>query len=195
MSNHLKHIAILVSFLWLFSAVITLPIDGTVANETSEYQLSETNLSRAEWKLNHISNPCMEQWTTAYDLDDVYTYRTTEHFAWYAQAPWPVSEGLRSRGMQSRAIDPNHPGEVYTGRQSWAYWNNPTNLTMKFDWYIDSIPQPIDYDYFRLSIYLGSPSTVRMYYYFNCEITGFTNSSNYMYFFLNSPAQNWNVFD
>ena len=195
MSNHLKHTALFCVSLWLLSSMITTPTEAIVTLDNSQHQLAETDLGRAEWKLNHIQNPGMEQWTTAHDLEDVYTYRTNEHYAWYAQAPWPVFEGSRSRGMQSRAIDPNHPGEVYTSRSSWAYWNNPTNLTMKFAWYIDSIPQPIDYDYFRLNIYLGAPGIVHMYYYFNCENTVYTNSSNYMYFFLGGPAQDWNTFD
>lgn len=195
MSNHLKQIAIFCISLWLLLAMIATPTEALVTTNNSQFQLAETDLSRVDWKLNHIENPGMELWTTAHDLENVYTYRTNEHYAWYAQTPWPVFEGSRSRGMQSRAIDPNHPGEVYTSRTSWVYWNNPTNLTMKFAWYIDSIPQPINYDYFRLNIYLGAPGSVHMYYYFNCENTAYTNSSNYMYFFLDGPAQNWNSFD
>ncbi|MCK4568495.1 MAG: hypothetical protein KAU48_14405, partial [Candidatus Thorarchaeota archaeon] len=195
MSSHLRYIAIICVSLWLSSAMITTPTEALVTLDNSQHQIAETDLSRVNWKLNHISNPGMEEWTTTHDIDDVATYRTTEHYSWYAQDPWPVNEGFRSRGFQSRAIDPNHPGVAYVGRSSWLHWDNPTNLTMKFDWYIDSIPQPIDYDYFRFNIYLGAPGDVRMYYYFNCEEAGHTNTSNYMYFFLDGPAQTWNTFD
>ncbi|TFH03531.1 MAG: hypothetical protein E4H14_16590, partial [Candidatus Thorarchaeota archaeon] len=191
MSNHLKQITVFCVSLWLLSAMITTPTEALVTLDNSQYQLAETNLGRVEWKLNHIENPGMEQWTTSHDPDNVYTYRTTEHYNWYAQAPWPVSEGSRSRGIQSRAIDPNHPGDAYISRQSWIWWYNPTNLTMKFDWYIDSIPQPIDFDYFRLKIDIGR---VYMHYYFNCEDTTRTNSSNYMWFFIDGPVQDWNTF-
>ena len=179
MSNHLKHIAIFFVSLWLLSAMITTPTEAIVSLDNSQYQLAETDLDRVEWKLNHISNPGMEEWTTTHDLDDVYTYRTTEHYSWYTQTPEYVNEGVQSRGIQSRAIDPDHPANAYIGRNDgWLYWNNPTNLTMRFDWYIDSIPQPIDYDYFRLDIYLGAPGDVDMHYYFNCEETRHTNTTN-----------------
>lgn len=195
MTSHLKHIAIICVSLWVLSAMIMTPTEAPVTLDNSQNQLAATDLSRVDWKLNHIANPGMESWSTAHDIDGVSTYRTNEHFAWYATSPWPVSEGSRSRGIQSRAVDPNHPGEGYISRSSWLYWDNPTNLTMKFDWYIDSIPEPIDYDYFRLNIYLGSPSNVHMYYYFNCEDTSRTNTSNYMYFFINGLTQEWNAFD
>jgi hypothetical protein len=175
--------------------MIMTPTEALVTLDNSQNQLAAADLSRVDWKLNHIANPGMESWTTSHDIDDISTYRTNEHFAWYATSPWPVSEGSRSRGIQSRAVDPNHPGEAYISRSSWLYWNNPTNLTMKVDWYIDSIPEPIDNDYFRLNIYLGSPGDVHMYYYFNCEDTSRTNTSSYMYFFINGPAQTWNTFD
>jgi len=176
--------------------MITTPTEALVTLDNTANQIAETNLSRAEWKLDHIPNQGMEDWSTDHDIDDISTYRTNEHYVWYAQAPWPVSEGSRSRGIQSRAVDPNHPGEAYISRQSWSYWNNPTNLTMKVDWYIDSIPQPIDYDYFRLNIYLGSPGNVHMYYYFNCEPSAsMINTSNYMWFFIDGPAQTWNTLD
>jgi len=195
MSNHLKHIAIICVSLWLLSAMISTPTEALVSLDNAENHLAETDLGRAEWKLNHLANPGFENWDDTHTVSDLYTYRTTEHYNWYATAPWPVNEGSRSRGMQSRAIDPNHPGEAYLSKSNWTYWDNPTNLTMKFDWYIDSLPQPIDTDYFRLNIYLGSPSDVHMYYYFNCEDSARTNSSNYMWFFLNEPVQTWNTFD
>jgi hypothetical protein len=176
--------------------MIATPTEALVTPNNSQNQLAAANLSRVDWKLNHIADPGMESWTTAHDLEGVSTYRTNEHFVWYATDQTGfVNEGTRSRGIQTRAVDPNHPGEGYISKSSWVYWDNPTNLTMKFDWYIDSIPEPIDYDYFRLNIYLGSPGDVHMYYYFNCEDTARTNTSNYMYFFIDEPTQTWNTFE
>lgn len=195
MSSHLKQIAIICVTLCLLSLMITTPTEALVTLDTSQNQLSETDLSRAEWKLNHISNPGFEQWTTPHVIEDVSTYRTTEQYSWYAQAPWPVNEGTRSRGFQTRAVDPDHPAEAYLSRSAWEYWDNPTNLTLKFDWYIDQIQQPVDSDYFRIEIELGSPSTSRMYYYFGSSNTYSSNSSNYQYYFVDGPLQTWNTFD
>ncbi len=196
MNHHLEQIVLAGILLLLSSSLLMVGTQEGVDSETSStFTISETDLSRAEWKMNHFSNPGFEHWVDNYQPSDLYTYRTTEQYTWYAEAPWPVNEGSRSRGFQSRAIDPNHPAEAVMSRSSWPSWNNPTNLTLKFDWYIDSISQPIDYDYFRLNIRLGTPGTAQMYYYFNCEDTIRVNSSSYMYFFIDGPAETWNVFD
>ena len=195
MSNHLKHIAVFCVSLWLLSAMITTPTEALVTLDNSQHQLAETDLTRVDWKLNHIANPGMEEWTTSHDIDDVSTYRTTEHYNWYATAPWPVNELSRSRGFQSRAIDPEHPSEAYMWRQSMPAWDNPTNLTLKFDWYIDQIPQPIDGDSFRIDIFLRAPGDHHLYYYFGCSDSTLSNSSPSKYFFIDGPIQTWNTFD
>jgi len=175
--------------------MISMPSGAVVTQEEGQHEISETNLGRVDWKLNHIANPGMEEWTTPHRIDDVSTYRTTEQYVWYAQTPWPVNEGSRSRGFQSRALDPDHPGEAYMTRNPWISWDNPVNLTLKFDWYIDQIPQPVDGDYFRIDIQLGAPGTHHMYYYFGCSDTSRTNSSYYQYYFIDGPLQTWNTFD
>ena len=178
--------------------MITTPTEALVTLDNSQHQLAETDLARVDWKLNHIANPGMENWSTEHDIDDVSTYRTTEHYNWYATAPtWPVNELSRSRGFQARAIDPEHPSEAYMWRYSNPAWDNPTNLTLKFDWYIDQIPQPIDGDYFRIDIFLRAPGgDHHLYYYFGCSDSTLSNSSYARkYFFIDGPIQTWNTFD
>ena len=136
MSSHLKHIAIFCVSLWLLSVMTPTPSEALVTLDNSQSQLAETDLDRVDWKLNHLANPGMEDWSTPHDIDDVHTYRTTEQYVWYAQTPSPVNEGSRSRGFQSRALDPDHPGEAWMTRNPWTSWPNPVNLTLKFDWYI-----------------------------------------------------------
>lgn len=196
MSSHLKHFAVLGILLWLTSSFLVIGFKDGISNEAIQtFSLSETDLNRAEWTMDHYSNPGFEQWADNHQPEDLYTWRTTEHYTWYAEAPWPVNEGARSRGLQSRAIDPNHPAEAYMSRSTWLFWDNPTNLTLRFDWYIESLPQPIDYDYFRLEIELGAPGDRHMYYYLNCEDTTRANSTGYMYFFIDGASQTWNTFD
>ncbi|MHA1736303.1 MAG: hypothetical protein ACTSV8_08040, partial [Candidatus Thorarchaeota archaeon] len=84
-----------------------------------------TNLTRVDWTTNHIPNGGFESWSAPHDLDSLNSYRTVERYAWYAMAPSPVSEGLRSFGMEVRAIDPDHPSELIVTKSSWTYWNNP----------------------------------------------------------------------
>ena len=133
MSNHLKHIVLLGILLWLSSSMMMVGTQvGVNTDATSTFTVAETDLNRAEWTMNHFSNPGFEEWTTAHEISDIDTTRSTEHYSWYAENPWPVNESLRSRGFQSRAIDPEHPGTAYLSRSDgWSYWDNPTNLTMK----------------------------------------------------------------
>ena len=175
--------------------MISMPAGALVTPNNSPVKVASTDLSRVDWKLNHISNPGFEDWTTPHVIDDVSTYRTTEQYVWYAQDPWPVNEGLRSRGFQARAVDPDHPSEAYMSRTNWTYWANPVNLTLKFDWYIDQITNPVDSDYFRIDIQLGTPSAVHMYYYFGSSNTYSSNSTYYQYFFIDGPNGTWNTFD
>lgn len=196
MTNHLRHIALLGILLWLTASFLIVGNQEVILKDrTAGFTISDTDLSRVEWRMDHFSNPGFEDWSTDHSISDLTTSRTTEDYTWYAQSPWPVYEGDRSRGFQARAIDSDHPSDSHMSRTTWPHWDNPTNLTLKFDWYIDSLPQPTDSDYFVLNIELGKPSDVQMYYYFNCEDTMHSNSSNYMYFFIDGPAQTWNTFD
>ena len=142
----------------------------------STFTSAETEINRVDWKLNHIENSGMEDWTSPHDFEGVNTYRSTEQFVWRAQSPWPVNEGTYSMGLQSRAIDTNHPAEAYISR-SGGYLNNPINLTLKFDYYIDQIATPTDSDYFRLDMRLDAMGERHLYYYFGCTDSTRTNSS------------------
>ena len=196
MSNHLKQIAIICVSFWLLSSIMINPSEALVSMNNQQHQIAETDINRVNWKLNHMENPGFEFWSTDHSIDDISTTRTTERFVWYAQSPWPVNEGSRSRGLQSKAVDSGHLSEALMTRSSWVYWDNPVNLTLKFDWYIDQIPQPVDGDYFRIDIELGAPGTHHMYYYFGTSDTYHTNSSSYyQYYFIDGAFQTWNTFD
>ena len=172
-----------------------VPGKALVSLDNSQNQIATTDIDRVNWKLNHIANPGFESWSTDHSIDDVSTFRTTERYSWYAQSPWPVNEGSRSRGLQSKAIDAGHLSEAFMSRSMWVYWDNPTNLTLKFDWYIDQIPQPLNGDYFRIEVRLGAPATHHMYYYFGSSDTYHVNSTYYQYYFIDGPLQTWNTFD
>jgi len=194
-SDHLKHIAIFCVSLWLLSALITTPTEALVTLNSSQHQPAETDLARVDWKVNHLENPGMEEWTSLHDIDEVNTHRTTEQYVWNAQLPSPVIEGLYSKGLQSRAIDPNHPAEASIWRTG-GYPDNPINLTLKFNWYVDQIATPIDSDYFRLDMQFGASGEHHLYYYFGCSDSTKTNLSYaYKYFFIDKPIQTWNTFD
>ena len=73
--------------------------------------------------------------------------------------------------------------------QSQVYWDNPTNLTLDVEWYLDSIGNPVNQDYFRLQVRMDYRY---MYYYLGCESTGVYNSTSNRYFMIDEPTQTWN---
>ncbi|MHA1485492.1 MAG: hypothetical protein ACTSPR_09315, partial [Candidatus Thorarchaeota archaeon] len=74
-------------------------------------------------------------------------------------------------------------------------WENPTNLSLKFDYYIDENPNPAtDFDHFVIHLELGVPGDRDMWYYLSGGETR-TNQSANVYFVLDSPVDTWNVFD
>jgi hypothetical protein len=159
------------------------------------HEIADVDLNRVDWTMNHYPNPGFELWQTPYAPDNVNTWRSNERFAWYASSPWPVSESTRSYGLQSRAEDSQHPGEAILYRSSWVYWNNPTNLTLKFDWYLDEMANPIDNDFLRIIVQLGSPGTNHLVYYLGSQDTSVSNTSSYRYFTISGSQDTWNVFD
>ncbi|MHA2014897.1 MAG: hypothetical protein ACTSUH_04020, partial [Candidatus Thorarchaeota archaeon] len=152
-----------------------------------------TNLTRVDWTTNHIPNGGFESWSAPHDLDSLNSYRTVERYAWYAMAPSPVSEGLRSFGMEVRAIDPDHPSELIVTKSSWTYWNNPANLTLKFDFFVDEIPDPGVGDAFYVHVEMGSPAR-HLYYYMSGSAQA-SNSSYKAYFTVNADTGSWQTFD
>ncbi|MHA2379653.1 MAG: hypothetical protein ACXADS_10260 [Candidatus Thorarchaeota archaeon] len=201
MSIKLRRIVFLTVLLWLSSSVLLLAgsemtTKTNLSGESvSEFSVSEADLDRVEWQTNHFPDPGFEYWSEPHAPERLSTWRTTEHYAWYASTPDPVNEGSGSLGLQARAVDANHPAEAQLSRSSWIYWNNPTNLTLKFDWYIDELPVPTDSDYFRIEVRLGSPASKPLYYYFGSQDTTRSNTTSYAYHWVTGPTKTWNVFD
>ena len=208
MNSNLKRFALLMALMWLSSSVLLLAgpqmmsledpdINQTVDGPSPVMEVSETDLDRVDWSANHVPNSGFELWQNPHQLEDYWsTYdRTTEHYGWYASSPWPVNEGTRSLGMQARAIDYDHPSEMRLTKTQWFSWNNPTNLSLKFDYYIDENPNPAtDFDHFVIHLELGVPGDRDMWYYLSGGETR-TNQSANVYFMLDSPVDTWNTFD
>ncbi|MBN2230990.1 MAG: hypothetical protein JW779_15500 [Candidatus Thorarchaeota archaeon] len=147
---------------------------------------SETNLGRVTWTTNTFPNVGLEEWYNPHSPEDIYTVRTTEEASWYETSN--VYEGAKSFGMHARALDPSHYSEVRLTQQSWIYWDNPTNTTLDFDWYLDSIGTPINQDYYQVRLRISNRD---MYYYIGCQNSVVMNGSM-AYFFINGPLQTWN---
>ena len=207
MNSNLKRFALLMVLMWLSSSVLLLAGPHTMLLENSDnsltidrpspaMEISETDLDRVDWSLNHAPNPGFELWQNPHQLEGYWSSsdRTTEHYGWYASSPWPVNEGARSLGMQARAIDYDHPSEMRVNPQGQSSWLNPANLSLKFDYYIDENPNPAtDFDHFVVHLELRDPFTRNMWYYLSGRETRI-NGSN-VYFMLDSPVDTWNTFD
>jgi hypothetical protein len=184
----------------LIAMVSTLFLSGAAADAAiadrggTPSMPAAADLSRVEWKTDHSGNPGFENWDGGRP-EDLYTYVTTEQYTWYATSPWPVSEGSRSYGMQARAWTSYSYPEARLTRSSWSYWDNPANLTLKMDWYVDSLATPVDGDVFEINVELGAPGDRELHYYFGCESTTVTNSSWRAYFMMPGSTGVWNTFD
>lgn len=184
----------------LIAMVSTIFLSGATAEATLADRAdtpsvpAAADLNRVEWKTDHSGNPGFEYWDGGRP-EELYTYVTTEQYTWYATSPWPVSEGSRSYGMQARAWTSYSYPEARLTRSSWSYWNNPANLTLKMDWYVDSLATPVDGDVFEINVELGAPGDRELHYYFGCESTTVTNSSWRAYFFMPGDTGVWNTFD
>ncbi|MFW9804018.1 MAG: hypothetical protein ACFFFC_15250 [Candidatus Thorarchaeota archaeon] len=170
------------------------PMRSIASKPTDVHTVADTDLNRVEWKTNHFPNPGFEMWQNPYSPDRISNWRTTERFTWYASAPWPVNESARSIGLQSRAEDIFHPGDAILTRSSWLYWDNPSNCTLKFDWYLDEMAVPTNQDSFRIRVQLGAPGTRYLYYYLGSQDNNVVNGSQSGYFALQGSMDTWNVF-
>jgi hypothetical protein len=164
-----------------------------IQNDT-DFVSADTDTSRVEWQLNQYENEGFERWDTPNRPDELSTYRTTEHFTGFSTSNF--TEGTRSCVMQARAMNVDYPATAELRPSSWSW--SPTswsNLTISFDWIIDSLPDSTDGDYFRLEIRLGNPGSKYLRYYLGCEVTGVTNSTSYHYFMIDAAPTGWNTFD
>jgi hypothetical protein len=155
---------------------------------TSVPTIAETDLGRVAWQANTFPNSGVEDWSNPHTPLELYTTRTTEGRVWTESTV--VDEGIHSVGIQGRALDPSHYSNVRLTQSAWSYWNNPTNTTLDFEYYIDAIGNPIDADYFLARVQI---SNRYLYYYIGCEQTGVVNGT-YGQFFIVSSTGEWNHF-
>ncbi len=165
------------------------------AKTSNTSTLSTVDLANDQWTMNHIANGNFESWSEAHSPNEFSSYRSTERYTWYAVQPSPVSEGIRSLGMQVRAIDYYHPSTNQLNPSAQASWNGPTNLTVSFDYWIDENANPSTYDYFYLQINLKINFQTCALKYFLSGTTLNGNSTNYGNFLLDGAQKQWNQFD
>ena len=208
MNSNLKRFAPLMVLMWLSSSVLllagpqTMLLENSDSNQTiddpnSLMEVSETDLDRVNWSANHVPNPGFELWQNPHQLEEYWSSsdRTTERYGWHASSPWPVNESTQSLGMQARAMDYDHPSEMRIVQSYSPTWNNPTNLSLRFDYYIDENSNPAtDFDHFMVHLELGVPGDRDMWYYLSGGESK-TNSTTNVYYMLDSPIDTWNVFD
>ena len=168
--------------------------DSTTIQLDADFVYSDTDTSRVEWQLNQYENEGFERWVDTHRPSDVSTYRTTEHFTGFSTDNF--TEGIRSCVLQTRAIDPDHPSTADLRPNTWfeptTLWSN---LTISFDWIVDSLPISTDGDYYRLRLELGNPGTRYLTYYLGCDVTGVTNSTYNGYYMIDAAPSGWNTFD
>ncbi|MFW9849372.1 MAG: Ig-like domain-containing protein [Candidatus Thorarchaeota archaeon] len=182
----------------LFAPTITYDLgmreeNNNIIQLDTDFQTTDTDTSRVEWQLNQYDNEGFERWNDPHSPSDISNYRTTEHFVGFSTTNY--SEGSRSLVMQAKAIDSSHPTTAELKPSAWSY--SPTswsNLTVSFDWIVESLPVKTDGDYYRLSIELGNPGTHYLTYYLGCDVTGYTNSSFYHYYMIKAASSGWNTF-
>jgi hypothetical protein len=160
---------------------------GTNSIPMNSVIVSELDNERATIMSNSFPDGGMEMWSDAHTPEYLSTSRTTEKDGWWEYSE--VFEGSMAFGMHARAIDNLHYSEIYMTNQSQLYWDNPTNLTIDVEWYLDSIGNPVDQDYFRLQIRMDYRY---LYYYIGCENTIAYNTSSYGYFMVDGSVQSWN---
>ena len=103
-----------------------------------------------------------------------------------------VSEGARAARMEAKGADIDHPASAYLHMQSWSSLENPANLTVSFDYYIDVIANPQLGD--RLELYI--PFNGYYVHYFIGSDTSIANTSTHAYYELDTgPLHSWNTFE
>jgi len=164
--------------------------DNTVNMVEEQNFISETDLNRVETRLDIFENGDFESWDNPHEPADLVTRRSSMidmdlEFS-------IVSEGSRSAKMEAMGADIDHPAVAYLHMQSWSNVDNPANLTVSFDYYIDVIANPDLGD--RLELYIPFKSNY-LYYYLGTTAS-FSNTTSRAYFTLESGTlQTWNTFE
>ncbi len=146
------------------------------------------DLARANWTHNHFANPGFEDWSGIWP-EELSAGSSYERFHWYEYAH--NTQGVRSAGFQCRTLDPSWSQAFYEQRYLAA---DATNLTLKFDWYLDQNFDPaIDHDYVYL--YLEFTQGYRMFYFLNGSNSYTINTTYTGVFHLSAPEKQWILFD
>ncbi len=157
---------------------------------------AEINFTRAEWKGNSVINGEFEKW---YSDNLPYSFNgmgTTEMDGWYAESPWPVYEGSRSLGFHVRTLNPNQVSINQITMSNWTLFNNPTNLTIKLDYYIENVPNPSSDNAFFIQLKFYDSSIRYLNYYFAGQPTLFlSNSSVRSNIIIDSQFGMWHAFE
>ncbi|MFX1254749.1 MAG: Ig-like domain-containing protein [Promethearchaeota archaeon] len=186
--------------------ILTVFLIGILPSTSFQLALSETkpaskdiqkldpkfaiDTGRVDYRYDHFPNRGFELWDDLYDPAYLSTSETTETDTWYATAPDPVNEGSRSIALEARAVDESLPAIIRLSQQIQIYWDNPTNLTLSFDWWLDELPSPIDADHFEVNINMGAG---HLFYYLGCQQSK-TNTSSNAYFNVSGSLHIWNRF-
>jgi hypothetical protein len=193
MKSHLKFLGIIFVVLWLMP--LATPISVTNQNHSVSFTSAATDTNRVEWKTNRFPNPGFELWYDDTSPNDLGSDFTREHYAYYNTKALYVNEGTRSFVIQARADNPVDYSEALLRRSSWSSWSNPTNLTLKFDWFVDTLPSAVDNNYLRMQVRFAAPGQKNLFYYFESHNTLLGNDTFNCYFEISAPLQSWNTFN
>ena len=193
MRSHLKLLGILCVLLWLMP--LTYQFSVISLNRAESFASAEADTNRVEWKTNRFPNSGFEQWYDDTSPNEISSQFTREHYANFNTNPLYVNEASRSFVIQARADNPADFSEAALRTDGWSSWFNPTNLTLKFDWFIDELPSAVDNNYLRMIVRFYTSGERDLYYYFESQDSHLTNSSYNCYFQITGPLQSWNVFD
>ena len=193
MKDRLQLLGIMCVLLWLMPVVYPTSVANHDSSATFVSATTDTN--RVEWKTNRFPNPGFELWYDHTSPNDLGSDFTREHYAYFNTNPLYVNEGTRSFVIQARADNPIDYSEAVLRRSSWSSWSNPTNLTLKFDWFVDALPSAVDNNYLRMQVRFAAPGQRNLFYYFESQDTGFGNDTFNCYFEVSAPLQSWNIFN
>jgi hypothetical protein len=193
MKNHLKLLGIIFTLLWLMPMTSAFSVANQ--NHSASFTSAATDTTRVEWKTNRFPNPGFELWYDDTSPNDLGSDFTREHYAYFNTNPLYVNEGTRSFVIQARADNPVDYSEAVLRRSSWSSWSNPTNLTLKFDWFVDALPSAVDYNYLRMQVRFATPGQRNLFYYFESHDASLVNDTFSCYFEVSAPLQSWNIFD
>jgi len=181
----------LILVLLMVSPIFTMPHETALTStqatpQKSDAIVAETDLARVTLEANIFPNDGLEEWSNPHQPTDFSTSRSEETDAWIESTIF--SEGSHSIGLEARAINTYQSVDTYLIYQSRPTYDNPINLTLDLDWYLDSIGTPENQDYVRIDVNINYK---HMFYYLGCE-TDYTNYTSNAYFEISGTLQTWN---